>query len=383
MSNHSLKPELLPARRRRGLAAAALAASLGGVVGAAAVGLTAWHISSPTGRPAAITSDLGPAVLPSVNLEPIAAATEPASEVAELAAERAFEGHAAHVVFGAAPMVNLAADALPEWQSGTPSLVDSDDFARTLRREVTAAVPSRYRGRVGTRAHAVGDNGAVCEVTLGALAVIGKYYGEDDPPETRAQRIDAWDYTAPSLVAELEIPDSCGDIGWVILADDAPTTAITGDPRPLRVDPNSPMRDATVAAFRALPDWTKIQTEWAADGRSEPWDTYDSTYALISAAPKGNNDGFAIASAGITGCESVNGIVTAVWRTRDGALAEPIAVPAGVFLSKIIGAADLNGDGIPEIIFEGARQQTGVLVSRGGRYTLVEGPETQSHICPC
>lgn len=374
MSSKPLQPELLPVRRRPGYATAAVAAALGGAVGAAAVGLTAWHIASPTIPSTSMTRPASAIDAPEIALPSLAIEPPPAVSVAPI--EPRFHGRAAHVVHGTAPMVSLAAGAPDEWQTGTPALIDSDDFSRTLRREVTRAVPAIHRDMVGTRAFAINAEGASCQVTLGRLAVIGKYYAEDDAPETRAQRVEAWDYTEPTLVAALDdLPESCGDPTWVILPDASSTRA----PSVQMVHAKSALHNAIVARLRDEPAYKTIQTEWEADGQVGPWDTYDSTFALIGSI----DDGLAIASAGITGCETVQGVVTRAWRVRDGRLGDAVPVLADVFVSKILGAADLDGDDLPEIIFEGARLQTGVLVSGDNQYRLTEGPTTLSHICPC
>jgi hypothetical protein len=370
MSNaHELQPEILSPRRPRGYVTAALAAAFGGAIGAIAVGLTAWHVASPTFEPAAITPT------PPV---PAIAASETPIEIPdiEIAIDETppLSGRAALIIHGAAPWVALEADAPDAWQTGVPTLDDFDDFSRTLRRDVTAAVPAAYRQMVGTRAFAIDDRGAMCEVTIGDLAIVGRYYGEFEAPETAKERTEAWVYAAPSLAADLSIPDSCGDISWVILPD----AGSTAGPAIAAVDTESPMRETIAARLRGEGAWKKVQAEWAASGGTGMWDRHDSLFAVIGGA----DSGVAVASTGVTGCEAVAGIVTRVWRIRDGALAEAIELPADLHITKIHGAADLNGDGLPEIAIQRGLQ-SGVLVSDDGRYTAVEGPEILSHICPC
>lgn len=356
-----LVPEVVAPRSRR-LAAAAVAAALGGAVGSMAAGLAAWHLLEDDRAPLA-------AVAPATPEPPVIdrpdVAVEPAAPPAPL------RGRAAFIIHGRGPMVSLA-DAPAEWQRGTPELIDADDFAQTLERRISDAVPASYRALVGSRIVAVDDKGGRCDVGVGALSIIGSYYAEDGEPRTAAERVEAWDYITPTLAAELVVPEHCGELAWAVIPGGG-----DGALQTRAVDRDPALAGTIRDRFRALDGYKRIGAE-VSDFREGPWDDHATRITAVIEAPGG---GVAVASALSYPCEP-GGRLTALWRVRGGELGDPIAIPEDVTIEAIIGAADLNGDGLPEILYTSGLE-SGVLVSDGGRYTRVDGPQIQSYICPC
>lgn len=372
-----LSPEVVSPERRRWLIGAAASACLGGLVGAAAVlSATLTLLASAGHEPAPTPAAIGVA-LPAVEPMPAPEPIEPARF-----------GRALFVAHAPGPMAVLDSEVDEHWYAGEPRLVEGEDFEITLVRDLDPErIPRRYRDAVGGEVLAVDRSGALCRARLGSLRAVGAYVDDHDGAPGDAEAIrSAWNYTAPFLAADLALADDedCGELAWIMLPD--PTVDPRTAPSPAAVESGEAIEGSAIeaqalVAFRGLAAYRAHQRAWeAGDGRG-PWTGSDGVEVN---ALRTEGGGVVIASAEVGGCGAFEATLTAAWRIEDGRLGAPLELAPLGFVYRIEGGADVNGDGLPELLIREGRGSTAVLHSESGRqYLRSEGPRTQNHMCPC
>lgn len=292
-------------------------------------------------------------------------------------------------------MVVLAAEVEEIWYRGAPTLVEGEGGALVLSRPVDAArLPAPYAGARGRAVVAVDASGRHCPATLGEVRAVARILTYEEP-QTPEQISATWHHTSPALAAELELADDqCGDIAWAMIP--AADVELAAAPAPLAVTrlPEARSRhaelvDRALASFRQHPAYRAYQSKWRDLGRSSPWhQAGDFELVVIEDAGDAGDRGGAsvvVLSAGHGGCGSaLEANLTVAWQVVDGELGAAIELPGSLQVSRVIGAADLGGDGLPELLIEEDFDVNSVLHSEGGdRYLRVAGPETVSHVCRC
>jgi hypothetical protein len=377
---HPLTPSVLPAKRpRRNLAAIALAAGAGGAFGAGAI---AWSLASEPFEacPPSMASDPSPPAALTVR------APEPA-------APRYF-GRASFVVHERGAMVVLASELDERWYGGAPALVESEGVETILSRPIDAAqLPAVYRDVIGRDAVAIDESGRRCPVTVGDIRAVAHLLTDAEAPDTASTIADLWDEASPSLAAELDVAGDCGEIRWAMLPAEGIVAGAA--PAPMRVsrlseaggDTHASLAREAVAALRRLPAARAGQRQWQALGEKTSWPrAEDLEIAVLEdpEAPTGNGAVMIAVSVAFLGCgAAVDAQLSAVWRVEDGSLGDALELPDTVHITDIVGAADANGDGLPELLVR-EDLAASVLHSEGGRrYLAVDGPQIVSHICRC
>jgi hypothetical protein len=321
------------------------------------------------------------ATAPTLDEEPLVAAAPP------------YFGRASFVVHERGAMLVLTSEVDEMWYGGAPMLVESEGGETILSRPIDAAqLPAAYRDVVGRQAIAIDESGRRCPVTAGEIRAVAHLLTDPEAPRDATAIADLWDEASPSLAAELEVAGECGEIRWAMLP--APGIVAGAAPAPLRVSRISADRDEhttltreAVAAFRQLPATRTGQRQWQALGEKTSWPRAEDLEIAVIEDPEraGGNRAVMIAvSVAFLGCGSaVDAQLSAVWRVEDGSLGAALELPDTVHITDIVGAADANGDGLPELLVR-EDLAASVLHSEGGRrYLAVDGPQIVSHICRC
>jgi hypothetical protein len=282
----------------------------------------------------------------------------------------------AYVVDGA-----VVIDVAPEdaWARGKLRVVSKGN-PLVVRR--AAEPPRAKRGLAGKRMRLFSLEGPVCEATLAdRYAIVAREADTDGPDE-------AFELGQKVLVAELSDPS--GDCKGARFARSAalPAPAISGVTA-------GALPEAVLAAYRALPAWKDLQKTWRADpaarehGAPREWDGGDKVRELWSLRA-GTRTLVGVRSFTGFSCGEFGGGLWALFELDekgtptlrfDGTREETLE------LLKPHHAVDLDGDGEPELLFDGilshGNYDLGVLKRNGSRYELRDGLEVSYHHCHC
>ncbi len=165
----------------------------------------------------------------------------------------------------------------------------------------------------------------------------------------------------------------------------APAPAVASVPEAdARVDAPAPIVTAALARFRALPAWRAAEAAYREDGaaaRGRPWDQHEGNGPQVTLwqAPSGGRRFVTVsAAAAVGGCGAFSASMTSVFELT-GARAL-VLLSDGDTPSSVVpeGAADLDGDGLPEFV-----APEGLFRRQGGQYRLQTLYSVPNRDCPC
>ncbi len=281
------------------------------------------------------------------------------------------------------------------WATGDATLVSRATQDVVTRRAVRVeALPEALRALDGVAIRTYHAEGAGCEATLGARAILGRvdvhfgveqmWQGEQPDgthgaPASDAQvASDAWAQSEGGYALVAELDGSCGDGAlWARVA------AMPEAPRFVESDAPAVMMRAALARVRALPAWTALQRDYRANGgTSTAWDSHAS-----SSLPQvhvwqveGSPRRFVVVQmrTAVGGCAEFSGALTVVFEANAaGALTlRSDGTNPGSF--EPTAATDLDGDGVPEFLTE-----HGYVRTVGTVFREVSAWVVPSHDCDC
>jgi hypothetical protein len=292
---------------------------------------------------------------------------------------------AAHLFVADAGAVVLDTDFKDEpaaWRSRDAKEIDGIGTNRAATHAlVSEKVSARAREWIGKKVRLFNDTDEKCVATIVSLRVTarwGPHFGLEQ--EWRSQ---------PARVVANAIYEGPGD-HWLegVLdkpCDKHPTWARAADlPVPVFTVAAYPaLREAAaVAAFRALPEYTKLQNEfvaWIKDNSSDAsgrWEDYDKAEPpSVQELTFGKQHFLSVGTSAGQGCSDYQGSLWALFSddgsrpTLIGTLDRPV---------HIVATVDIDGDGIPEFLLDSGEY----VAKSGARYDLYE-LHIPNYDCPC
>jgi hypothetical protein len=288
------------------------------------------------------------------------------------------------------------------WASGPPILEKRgrDSFLFRSRRAVDASkLPSDVTKLSGLAVHLLDNHGIRCEGKLGEFLLRGRAISD-----VESSADDLWAMSAHTLVARVDGDQkACAGATW------ARAAALTTPSIASAESPTPELTKRALAAFQALPGSESIQRDLARwsrisgskSGRSRPWwGRHPPVVRVIRPA-----SGRALLSVSVKvsegGCsDGVFSFLWALWEVDDSDAGHPRLIlrnePDDTKTLRATAAVDVDGDGIPELLFDGSTDaaqangagqpqllEHGIVRAVGGSYVDIEGPETPIDICPC
>lgn len=277
------------------------------------------------------------------------------------------------------------------WHEGDPTLVDRSDVVTTRARVHAASIPAPLAALAGQAVTTGDEAGASCAARLGELAVISRvdvHFGteqrwdgqQDDgttgTPATPAQiASEAWG-EAMLLVAPLEGAEACTSPLYARLASmpAAPFFAASA--------PDAALTTAALAQFRSSESWAAIQSSLADYEITAPrWDELDGAAPTVRLwrPTTGEGHAYVVVYAQINqGCAGFQGSDAHLYEVGDGNALREVDPPALPHLFVPRGAADIDGDGVPEW-----RVDDGIARRLGNALVLVVDTQYVSYDCDC
>jgi hypothetical protein len=260
----------------------------------------------------------------------------------------------------------------------SPLLVASAAAAEAaLAREVLA-----WRGRE-VRLHDV--RAALCTGVVSGFALVGRRHGSDadisdEDGSPLALTREGWELAAPILAAEVR-PSAgrCAGASWARATDAREARIAKAGPAP------ESLARAALAAFRELDTYAEIDRRYQDPELDEhidrrlPWEHHDGSapqVVVVEDAATRSTLVVVAASAG-AGCGGFSGQLTGIWRLAGGGVEllgelEQELVPDS--------AADLDGDGVPELLFRSGVLQLAADRASKARQDFLSVP---FYGCPC
>lgn len=289
------------------------------------------------------------------------------------------------------------------WGVGTISVTPDDSTA--IQDVKLEALPSELRNWFGADVVLMGDAGQVCTAKINQLHLVARMDGfselvvdRDDPSawmRAKQQRAEGIWQTARHTGQAVRLigrigneKGDCKNARWVSLKSvKLPVVVIPGSA-------DDSLRERASKEFAKLPEFAGLQkafTQQAAKSQQNRWDEDSTATRQIEVIryPKMATILVVTAKGGEYGtCDSQEfyGELTAIWKldgeqwTILGSRAQYLPVES---------AADLNGDGLPELFFgptskaESDRVERGYLVSDGGRYERAMTVSFPYYGCGC
>lgn len=261
-----------------------------------------------------------------------------------------------------------------------------------VTRRAASAVPAELAAWRGREVHLFDEQGQRCSAHLDELFLLSRvdvHFGTemtwagdtdgdgqpDGPPSTLGEIAGSAYGQGLLLVASLR-ERTCAGL-WARAADrPAPTVFASRAP-------SADESTRAVAAFRGLPAWRTLQTDYAADGSATPngkWDEHDGARPVVRTwvHAASNRQYLTVSGQSSTGgCADFSGHLWAVFEVSGATLvlrsdgARPTAlVPEAM--------ADVDGDGAPEVI-----TAAGLARRRGTSWSVVENVAHADLDCGC
>jgi hypothetical protein len=290
-----------------------------------------------------------------------------------------------HAFEGAGWWILLDRAPDPRLGRGEPSLV-SLDFTSVAQRQIDERHLSddllRWHGSL---VQLLDHRGPRCTAVVERLALVSRWgpffleHREEGQTDAMIAR-ELWASDDPALAARVTpVSGDCTGATWARAAD-APAPELTPATRP-----SPALSRAALAATRQLPLYRRIDRRYRGEvpphQQDAPWERHGfSRPAVTLLAGRGGQTPLVVFSAwtGSYCDEGFVGQLTAVWRLRGGADSRRLelvgAVDEGV---TPVAAADLDGDGLPELFYEG-----GLLAVDGAGGARRDTFQAPSYRCP-
>lgn len=254
-------------------------------------------------------------------------------------------------------------------------------------------VAAQHKDLIGKLIIFEGDDGQVCQGKVTSLAVLAEatpHFGNrqhwDDlagmgdgrvysDAEVAQDIYELADGQGTSLVALTEAsPEDCKLAAWGHL-DGSKFTRYE-----LEYAPDKGLVEMAMDAFKTVPGYKEIQKDWMREeGAKGEWYDADGGGGLQVTAIRGDDKTYMVARAQAgTGCGDFYGQFWAMWEVTDGGfvlMSDP-KVPGE--LNRIVGAADVNGDGKVEFVTEDK-----VIGPVGPVHRMISNAEVPYFDCPC
>ncbi len=296
--------------------------------------------------------------------------------------------------------VVLSAETREEWASGKPRAEPSPQASsvRVAHDVAVAKLPAELRAWVGRELQLVGAKGVLCKAKVARLELIGRVDGLES-----SSLEDQWANASRLLVGVLSLPKGCGG---ALFARAASLPA----PRVFPAEaPDAALQRAALAAFRALPAYTKLQADYrrwqkkhAPSSKAARWEEADGKLTVLRASSPAlvSVSASAWVSGDKGGCQDAfRASLFALFEVAPGGAAPRLSLrsrpSAGISLTPLA-ASDLDGDGRLELLFGSFGDQNqpnatgqyyqldlGVLRAHEGVYDDLVGLELPVLICPC
>lgn len=314
--------------------------------------------------------------------------------------------------------VVVSLNAEDGWAAGPP-IVEKKGKDRDLLRSRRAVDPSKLPPGVaalpGTSVRLMDARGVRCQATLGELLLRGRVFadlaeaepGDDRTDPDREDGREAWGESPHYLVARI-VGDrrACAGATWARAATLSMPAIAAAEP------PSPEMKNAALAALRALPESAVIQRDYArwyptehSKHRGTPphWMNRARQQPVVRLFRPASGPALLSASATIAegGCgDGVFDSIWALWEIDETDPAHPRLVlrnqPDAEMTLQPTAAVDVDGDGTPELLFDSASDyassnaagqpdflEHGIARALAGSYVRIEGPETPIYMCGC
>lgn len=316
-----------------------------------------------------------PGAAPALALE---SRVPPVSVLPEPDAEPEPAVDAALVAGGPSPWLLLDAPIDAAWATGAIEEVTADEYATALARPVELErLPAELAALAGTELTLYGDEGALCRAWAVSAHVLGRYlgdgYGDEQDPAAK------WEMAADSLQLAYRLEPIAGDCADAIWAR---SSSLPAPSMGVVREADDALRRRALAAFRATPAHREVQRRFASEGHTGPWDRFEQGVAAVDVV-SGVGAPLVIAEAAVGGCGTFDASLVAVWRlAEDGAL-EPLPLEVEREPMSISAAADVDGDGRPELFYRPDDLDTAMLESGADGYRSTLEARVPIYGCRC
>jgi hypothetical protein len=294
-----------------------------------------------------------------------------------------------HVIEGGGQWLVLERKPPVDWAVGEPEVVDYEHPVSVVKRVDERALPHALQAWRGRAVHLLSWRGPRCIAEVGQLRLIGRTVPLEEPrgngeEQSAEQKLavarELWDLTSPVLAARLtSLSGDCKGATWARDAE-LPTPLVS----PARSAPRADVAAAALAALPAVPAYRALARRFQASEfiqAAGPWESHEGEEPVViqleDRVTQSTLVAVSLASGGF--CEPWYGQLTAVWRVTGGGddvslkllgTTEELLLPSAT--------ADLDGDGEPEIFFNG-----GVIHNSGAGITIHDEVPVPSFHCPC
>jgi hypothetical protein len=254
-------------------------------------------------------------------------------------------------------VLDQAPDA--SWIQGEPELMSSRPHLVVRANAVERSLPASIISWHGRAIRLYDHRGALCSGVVTGFAMVGRMWPHDwdgsfdeEEAEHRPLTGEIWQLATPVLAGEV-LPSAgrCAGAQWARATDEP-------EPRLAAVRPASPLlAETALSAFRRLGGYAQIEHEYLEpEGgdpvvRTVPWESFDEATPSIVQVDGSSSPLVVVSASAGARCGGFYGQLTAVFRLdgKTGRLEwlgdlDQHVVPDG--------AADLDGDGVPELLFE-------------------------------
>jgi ketosteroid isomerase-like protein len=275
------------------------------------------------------------------------------------------------------------------WGKGRPEADFGDPVV--VRKKVDAKkLPDAQRAWLGRKIRGMTSAGEACTAQVTGFSLVGRvipHFGtrqEWREKQEREAAAEAWSLSAKVLVGELA---GCEKATWARAAA-LPVPALVQAEQA-----DAAITAKALAAFRKLPEYQQIQKSYAESPEAgvKRWENFsksEPTVLVLADVPVGNKRVtlVSVTATASESCGGFNGDLWAMWELRGNQLV-PRNTP-GTFTITPTAAADTDGDGTVELLFDSAvfgdfGTERGVVRGRSGLFDDLEKVEVPFMDCPC
>jgi hypothetical protein len=295
-----------------------------------------------------------------------------------------------HVIEGGGQWLVLHRKPPADWARGEPEILDYELPVSAVKHVDEHALPPALQAWRGRAVHLLSWSGPRCIAEVGQLRLIGRAVPLDEPrgngeersaEQTLTAARELWDLTRPVLAARLtSLSGDCKGATWARDAE-RPTPLVS----PARAAPRAEIAEAALAALQAVPAYRAVARRFQASEfvqTAGPWEHHEGEEPVViqleDRATQSTLVAVSMASGGF--CEPWYGQLTAVWRVT-GSASDDVGLELLGATEELLlpsATADLDGDGEPEIFFNG-----GVIHNSGAGITIRDEVPVPSYHCPC